>query len=318
LKKIILFVLFALAATAHSQMVAIVGSKTVTTDTGITFTPAAGAVSNPTTVTFSGGIAGSIYCSTQDGSTPSTNLIGTACANGSLGATTSITTAVTVKAVSGKLGEEDSAVSSAAYTISAGSITPEGTPVCGISSYGSSNSIAYTAAQTGDELFIQLWNSGMNYAFINVAYNSSAASTIIAPASGNQYSAVFEVTGITSGAHNVTWTNTTAYSEPYCFIEFSGVNSVGNVSSPTSSVSPYSVSLTITEANGYVLGQAVSGESGALTPTATSGTIAAYLASAYHSGFAQYNTSASTGSVALAGTLSTSQSMNWNLVELKY
>jgi hypothetical protein len=93
-------------------------------DTGITFTPAAGAVSNPTTVTFSGAIAGSIYCSTQDGSTPATNLIGTACNNGSLGTTTSITTAVTVKVVSGKLGDMDSAVGSAAYTISSGITQP--------------------------------------------------------------------------------------------------------------------------------------------------------------------------------------------------
>src|ERR1039458_6511482 len=89
-------------------------------DTGITFTPAVGAVSNPTTVTFSGAIAGSIYCSTQNGTAPATNLIGTACNNGSLGATTSITTAVTVKVVSGKLGDMDSAVASAAYTISGG------------------------------------------------------------------------------------------------------------------------------------------------------------------------------------------------------
>src|SRR5271157_5130036 len=121
--KLLLSIIVLLSLACMAQIPAgLVGGQIP--DTGITFTPSAGAVSNPTTVTFSGARAGSIYCSTQDGSTPFTNGIGTACGHGSLGSTTSITSAVTVKVVSGLLGELDSAVSSAAYTISGGYAAP--------------------------------------------------------------------------------------------------------------------------------------------------------------------------------------------------
>ena len=136
--KLILALLL-LAGTTHAQLLIVIsGSKTVTTDTGITFAPVAGAVSNPTTVAFSGAIAGSIYCSTQDGSTPYTLLDGATCGHGTLGATTSITTAVTVQVVSGKLGDMDSAIASAAYTIAAALTAPTYVG----SSYGEGNTSA--------------------------------------------------------------------------------------------------------------------------------------------------------------------------------
>ncbi len=195
-----------------------------------------------------------------------------------------------------------------------GTITPKGTPVCN-RAYSGSPSVSYTAAQSGDELFIELWSEAGGLA--SLQYNGSSASAVIPQSSGNSYTGIYEVTGISSGAHNVTWTQTATYGD-YCFIEFSGVNSTGNVSTTTSSASPYSVSLTITESGGYVLGMATNNTTSALTPTATSGTIAASSPSAYHGIFDQYNTSSSTGSLPLAGTLSTSQGLQWNLVELKW
>src|ERR1019366_1072803 len=72
-----------------------------------------------------------------------------------------------------------------------GSITVKGTPVCGYVGYGTAQSASYTAAQTGDELFLEIWNTGTGYTFSSVAYNSASASSIIAPVSGNNYSAIF-------------------------------------------------------------------------------------------------------------------------------
>lgn len=157
---------FALSVLAHGQMMqTIVSAKPLSQDTGITFSPPAGAVSNPTTVTFSGAIAGSIYCSTQDGSTPKTNGIGTACVTGSLGNTTSITSAVTVKAVSGLLGELDSPVASAAYTISGGADPAITQSISCFSSFSAtSTTCAYTSSVTaGQELIVfSEWGSNTN------------------------------------------------------------------------------------------------------------------------------------------------------------
>ncbi len=202
--------------------------------------------------------------------------------------------------------------------ISSGSISVKGTPVCGVASYATSETVSYTAAATGDELFVELWNVGANIAITSVAYNGSSASTVIAQSAGNQYASISEVTGISSGAQNVTWTNASAYGTLFCFIEFTGVNSTGNVNTTNTAGSPYSTSLSITESNGYVLGQAVGGASSAQTPSATSGTIPAYYAAGYKNTFTQYNTAASPGSVSLAGTLTSSVVFSWNTVELKY
>jgi hypothetical protein len=220
MRKLILALLI-LAGAAHAQsLIAIAGSRTVTTDTGVTFTPAAGAVSNPTTVTFSGAIAGSIYCSTQDGSTPATNLIGTACANGSLGATTSITTAVTVKAVSGKLGDMDSAVASAAYTISTASFVNYCTAEaldCSISSVAGSDLITVCAN----------WSSSTGTTIASVSDGTSSftlgtAANIPDGGSNAGYGQCAFLLAANSGTHTYTVTLSGAYDSPQIWVgEFS-------------------------------------------------------------------------------------------------
>ena len=201
-----------------------------------------------------------------------------------------------------------------------GSISPMGTPSCAAAGggYTTNHTFTYTAAATGDELFISISNDGANIATSSVAYNSASASTVISSNLTNGYSYVYEVTGISAGSHSGAFTTASATTPILCLIEFSGVNSTGSTSSTTSAGSPYSVALSITQTNGYILGFATNYTSVAQTPTATSGTIAGYKAGAYANIFGQYNTSASIGSVSLAGTLTSSVALGWNLVELKY
>ena len=191
--KRLLFILF-LSVLAHGQMMqTIVSAKPLSQDTGITFSPPAGAVSNPTTVTFSGAIAGSIYCSTQDGSTPKTNGIGTACVTGSLGNTTSITSAVTVKVVSGLLGELDSAVSSAAYTITGGAPThtwvQSNVPTTCLTFSGTSQGCAFGSNVTNGNLVVV------------VAMTNDGTATISDTASYS-FSKVWTAEGDTNGCYH--------------------------------------------------------------------------------------------------------------------
>lgn len=159
--KYFIFLVLLVYPFAYGQMLQSISNTQKVPDTGITFTPAAGAVSNPTTVTFSGAFVGSIYCSTQNGTTPATNGLGTACTTGSLGNTTSITSAVTVKVVSGLLGDADSAVSSAAYTISGGGGHTFAAPA-------TANNRCYASAASGTSLGCTLGTAPASGSFVTV------------------------------------------------------------------------------------------------------------------------------------------------------
>ena len=225
-------------------------------DTGITFSPVAGAVSNPTTVTFSGAIAGSIYCSTQDGSTPATNLIGTACNNGSLGSTTSITTAVTVKVVSGLLGDMDSPVGSAAYTISGG-----GHAMAVIQTF-SCGSI------TGSSFTCSLSATGSGHNILLGCYINSGALTSTTPSStqlfGNSDAGIWTIQNISSGVTSISVTVGSGPNNSTCIgAEVSGVvtaasmdvaSTYANLSSGGGNSSAFTGSITTTNANDAVLG----------------------------------------------------------------
>lgn len=241
-------ILTASLAPAQS-LIAIAGSKTVTTDTGITFTPAAGAVSNPTTVTFSGAIAGSIYCSTQDGSTPATNLIGTACNNGSLGATTSITTAVTVKVVSGKLGDMDSAVASAPYTISGGGPAILASAACFAT--GGVTTFTTPAVSTTGAKVVVVTVSMANPVYTTTIVDNLSSTTLSCPgctAYGPQIAVGHELLPSTTGSATFTITASYGMYGAVCVLPISGLagtydgnettNSSGTTTCQAGSITP--------------------------------------------------------------------------------
>lgn len=184
------------------------------------------AVSNPTTVTFSGAIAGSIYCSTQDGSTPATNLIGTACSNGTLGTTTSITSAVTVKVVSGLLGDMDSAVGSAAYTISAGhSFSIKQSQSSSVCTFSSTSHSTYTCTLTGivsGDSVIGICTTGNGS--ISFSTLSSTPSPVALIPWNTSYGGPFIASNVTTGTYALTYAPGLYHGTFYCSLaEVSGI-----------------------------------------------------------------------------------------------
>ena len=168
--RLLPILLFAGILQGQTLLSGIVGSSppvagTVATPT---FSPAAGAVANPTTVTVSSATpaSGVTYCITQDSTTP-TGSHG-ACTNGTLGATTSVTSAVTVEAIGCATGYTCSAAGSAAYTIVSASFGTVPTPTY----YGATGSATLTgtsfSAVIGDVLHI----------FIKIPNNSCASTTV--------------------------------------------------------------------------------------------------------------------------------------------
>jgi hypothetical protein len=81
-----------------------------------TFSPVAGTYAGPQTVTFTSSGFSPTFCSTLDGSTPTTDGNGT-CTHGASGATVMVNASLTVKVIATESGDTDSSMASAAYTI---------------------------------------------------------------------------------------------------------------------------------------------------------------------------------------------------------
>jgi hypothetical protein len=86
-----------------------------------TFSPVAGSYGSPQTVTLSSGTGGVTFCSTIDGSSPTTNGAGT-CTHGASGSTVTVNASLTIKVIATESGFTDSALASAAYTITAAQV----------------------------------------------------------------------------------------------------------------------------------------------------------------------------------------------------
>src|ERR1035437_5584832 len=106
-----------------------------------TFSAGSGSYGSTQTVTISASTGG-VICYATSG-TPATNGT-TGCTTGTLYSTTvSVSSTETLYAVAGGTGYTDSAVGSAAYTISAGTPAPVGTPACAHNNTGGTVVLSY-------------------------------------------------------------------------------------------------------------------------------------------------------------------------------
>jgi hypothetical protein len=179
-----------------------------------TFSPAAGTYSSSQSVTISDGTSGATIYYTTNGSTPTT-------ASATYSSAITVSTTETLEAIAAKSGFSNSAVASAAYTISSGSGTPAFVQQC--SSYGnyvSTVSCTLNGIGSGHALVIGVYVSNSytptvtattgtpSSVISNLAdYQGSMDTYILAnTASGNN-----TITATTSSAENI-WITASEYS----------------------------------------------------------------------------------------------------------
>ena len=320
MRKLISILLFLACAMAHSQAVFFgqnVNSETA--DGTPIFSPAGPSVANPTTITFSNGVAGGIYCSTQDGTTPVTNGIGTGCTNGTLGGTASVAPPVTLKAVSGTLGYLDSAVTSVSYTLAV-TISAVGTPACAHAASGGATSvgISYTPHATGDIITVGVGTNSATISGLSVVDNGTyntytCYSSIQANASSAYMCGV--LSNNRSGAMTITASWTGGAGASICVSEYavsSGTPAFGTTGTNTqltSGSSPYAWSNSVTTGivNDWQVTMVAPHSGNILTAWNSGvGTIRASVVNTDGSGAIVDNSSASTGPLSVSGTISTS------------
>jgi hypothetical protein len=196
-----------------------------------------------------------------------------------------------------------------------GGITPVGTPVCGASGYAQSYNLSYTPYAAGDQLIVAAYGLPMT----DQVVTDSAASTYT-PLTGTG-TQVFQIWGILSLPSGVTYIRIsgTNYGFKLCVSEYAGGKHFGNTNTSGSwSGTSYTTSLTMQDANNYmvsVLGDYNYGQN--MVPTATTGTLRTYTVDSNSTMAIQDNTSASAGSLSIAGTTSPSSSGNILSVELR-
>ncbi len=275
--------------------------NTATAASAPTFSPAAGAVANPTTVTASTSTPGCgsyIYFDTN--STPTTNQT-----------TYSVTTAVTLYAyVHGCPGYTDSTISSASYTIAV-SISAVGTPACGHGSSGGATSAAvtYTPHATTDTLVVTMClNSGTSSGVGVVDSGTYNTYTSLISENGNSTQAyVFGVlSNNRSGSMTITGSWTTGADGLICVSEYSGPVAFGNTGTNTAATSgsspyPYTNSVTTQDANNWQVSSICPHNASSSTYTATNGTIRANGTTTGWGALTD-NSSATTGSLTTNGT----------------
>lgn len=111
-----------------------------------TFSPVAGTYNGSQSVTISSS-AGAIICYTTNGTSPATNG-STGCTTGTLySGPVTVSSSLTLKAVGGGTGFNDSSVGSAAYTINTGAATPTFSPLAG--TYATSQNVALSTTSGG-------------------------------------------------------------------------------------------------------------------------------------------------------------------------
>ena len=311
--KILLAILaFILAAPAQSQILDLIlfkqhaASSTAATPT---FSPVAGTYSSTQTVTISSTTSLAVLCYTTDGSTP------TETANLCSGGTTatystpiSVSTTQTVKAIATLAGYTDSAVGSAAYTISAGGPSPNsGTgTVCQFSS-GSALTYTYTPAAVGDAFAFTFAQAVTGAALVSVTDTGGSTYVLLAKQSGTARTGQNGYTlSLHSGVTHLTFTPTTASAFGVCGQEFANVSAISNYAGATFTGGSYSgTQLTITLANttDYLyLGGAATGSVSGFTTGPNGTLVGSYKDSSAYFIWAQYVLNAQgTGTLSYTG-----------------
>jgi len=265
-----------------------------------TFSPVAGTYSSTQTVTISTTTPLAVLCYTTDGSTPTESL--NLCSGGTTSTYStpiSVATTQTVKAIGTLAGSTDSLVGSAAYTISAGTPAPVGTPVCGHSA-GSAFGLSYTPHAAGDGLLIVWGVSSTTETLSTVTDNGTSGGssyTVLSGQTGQHGSArslqLAYTKTLAASVSTITITgSTTVSSMVACVMEFSNVSAVANLTGTaltttgtyTSGTTPQ---CTIANTTDYVFMGGI-GSSSATAFTSNNGTVVYYNYAASQFTWGQY------------------------------
>jgi hypothetical protein len=265
-----------------------------------TFSPVAGTYSSTQTVTISTTTPLAVLCYTTDGSTPTESL--NLCSGGTTSTYStpiSVATTQTVKAIGTLAGSTDSLVGSAAYTISAGTPAPVGTPVCGHSA-GSAFGLSYTPHAAGDGLLIVWGVSSTTETLSTVTDNGTSGGssyTVLSGQTGQHGSArslqLAYTKTLAASVSTITITgSTTVSSMVACVMEFSNVSAVANLTGTaltttgtyTSGTTPQ---CTIANTTDYVFMGGI-GSSSATAFTSNNGTVVYYNYAANQFTWGQY------------------------------
>ena len=326
--KILLAILaFILAAPAQSQILDLIlfkqpaASSTAATPT---FSPGAGTYSSTQTVTISTATSLAVLCYTTDGTTPteSANL----CSGGTTATYSTpitVSTTQTVKAIATLATYTDSAVGSAAYTISAGI----GYVGAAHNKTTSAAAITLTYSPTaGNALVVGASISDTTHTVSSVAFTGGTCTTGGAAKKRQVGSTaadeIWACTGASSGitAIVVTLSGTPANGWVASVTELSGASGFGQTAgnNSASGASPsYTVPITIATANNWVVASCA--VQGAETWTATNGTIRAQDSGGTgSSGMISDNTAASITSVVNSGNYGTNHSNACAALEVTY
>ena len=250
---------FFLFASVSAAQVLMTGGKTHLTAGTPSFSPAAGSYGSTQTVTIST-VAGGVICYNTTGS-PATNGT-TGCTTGTLyTGTISVSSTETLYAVAGGTGYYDSAIASAAYTISANpiAIVNNGTPAHTFCSSSGTSCTTTGMNTTGATLFVIATSSYNSAANTPTATSNTFHCLTASGSSGNRYASVCYAYAVTTGISQQftcgdasgyiscevsAWKNTLTTSSVYD----STAGVVGNYSTSTTSIQP-SASLTPSAAN---------------------------------------------------------------------
>jgi hypothetical protein len=173
-----------------------------------TYSPVAGGYGNAQTVTITSATSGVTICYTEDGSTPTATTPGT-CLNGtsiSNGATASVASTLTLKAIATKVGDNNSTAASGLYTLTVAN--PTFSPAAG--SYGTTQSVTISDATTSAVIVYcqDTINTCTPVTSYTVAVSVSTTGYLRAQATESG----FTTSGVASAGYTIGGTTPTSYS----------------------------------------------------------------------------------------------------------
>jgi hypothetical protein len=322
-RKLLIAALFAAACiTAQAQGIFIYSSYSMTPQAATpTFSPVAGSYSGTQTVTISASTGG-VICYNTTGS-PATNGT-TGCTTGTLyTGTVSVASTETLYAVAGGTGYMDSAVGSAAYTISGGghSFALVHSPtLCG-TAYSFVNPITCTIPSTVAGNSVLIFYSFISAATLPTSY-SPAATCVPTPGNGstNSFTGLCIISNVSGGVTSVSIIPSNNYTESSVMaVEVSGLVTSSPVDTSVGVTAPLSNSagasstgsVTPSNANDVIIGYA--GEAGTGLVSVGSGFTVIGESSVFSSAptWAEYKVVSSTGTY--PGSIN--QSVNFSIFD---